>query len=204
MAKRELPSPEVLRQLLRYEPETGKLFWKERGPEWFAGWGRGKIGGKSPKWRSDRWNKRYCSIEAGCADVQAGYVRVSIFDQHHYAHRIIWTMCVGNIPAGMEIDHIDGDRSNNRIQNLKLASTADNAKNTRLHSNNTSGVNGVFWNQQRQKWQSQAQVDGRSMHIGFFKSKDAAAQARAAANRSFGFSETHGASDRQAYRVAKS
>lgn len=199
MAKKPLTSPEVLRQLLRYEPETGKLFWKERGIEWFDGWGRGKQKCAEPEWRCERWNKRYGGREAGALDTQSGYVRVFLFDKHHYAHRVIWMMAAGPMPDGMEIDHENGVRSDNRLTNLRLVSVAENAKNVRLREN-SSGVTGVFWCNQKGKWAARIIVGGEVKHLGFFQNLDDARLARATAESKFGFHENHGSKDRPIYR----
>lgn len=199
MAKKPLPSPEVLRQLLRYEPDTGKLFWKERTEDMFQGWGRGKTE-RTPEWRRDRWNSVYAGVEAGSEDVSSGYVRVYIGDKHFYAHRVIWVMNRGIIPSGMQIDHINGIRSDNLLANLRLVTVEINAQNMRLREN-SSGHTGVFWNNQNQKWCAKIHVNGKSIHLGFFDDVANAAAARKKAERRHGFHSNHGASSKPVYRV---
>jgi hypothetical protein len=97
---KELPSPDLLRKLLRYEPETGKLFWRERDREFF---------------KSDRdykvWNIRFAGKEAFTAS-DCGYKTGKVFGKTYRAHRIIWALQTGAWPRD-EIDHIDQDKSNN-------------------------------------------------------------------------------------------
>jgi hypothetical protein len=81
-----------------------------------------------------------------------GYVTVGVDKKKHYAHRIIWEMLYGTIPAGTQIDHINGNRSDNRLCNLRLASNHENSKNQKRKSNNSSGFTGVSWDSQTQRW----------------------------------------------------
>lgn len=191
MAKRPLPSQEVLRQLLRYEPETGELFWRKRTPQMFEDWGRGSVGGKPLEWRCSRWNKRYANAGAGSVDVQSGYIRVFLKDTHFYAHRVAWVIEKGEIPEGMLIDHQNGVRPDNRLSNLRLATIEQNAQNTKARKN-TSGVHGVFWNSQKEKWQARICVSGQEIHLGFFGDLKLAAEARLEAQKKHGFHPNHG------------
>ena len=75
-----------------------------------------------------------------------GYVAVNLLGKNIAVHRLVWMMQHGEMPA--LIDHIDGDRQNNRIENLRLANRFGNAQNKKLNKNNTSGVKGVYWNKQ--------------------------------------------------------
>lgn len=74
-----------------------------------------------------------------------GYVEVMIDGNTYKVHRLVWLYVHGEFPSGDKpyIDHIDGNRSNNRIENLTTCSAAENSRNRKIPSNNTSGVNGV-------------------------------------------------------------
>lgn len=187
MADKALPSPDVIRQLLRYEPETGKLFWLPRGPEWFNGGGNG-----GARAAANAWNARYAEKEAITAKNGNGYLAGLVLSQRLPAHRIIWALVFEEWPKS-SIDHIDHDRTNNRIGNLRAATVADNARNLTRRSDNSTGVTGVFWNKKSQRWTANIRVDGKLIHLGYFPSVDAAANARAAANIRYGFHHNHGA-----------
>lgn len=184
MAKKPLPSPEVLRQLLRYEPETGKLFWKERGPEWFDG------RRQKAAHRAANWSSRYADKEAFTAKSH-GYHVGRIFDQMFRAHRVIWAMETSAWPDG-DIDHINGVRSDNRIVNLRDISSSLNNRNMRLRSNNTSGVPGVYFSRSAGKWVACAWADGTYHYLGLHETVSDAIAARKLADPMLGFHENHG------------
>lgn len=118
---------------------------------------------------------------AGCVD-DKGYVRIRLKRKLYLAHRLAWIVENGPIPRGMEIDHVNGNKSDNRICNLRLASRNQNEHNKGIQSNNTSGVKGVTWHKRASKWQAQVSVNGRKKYIGFFSrledAKDAVEKAR--------------------------
>jgi hypothetical protein len=78
------------------------------------------------------------------------------------------------------VDHIDGNRLNNRRSNLRIATPGENQQNRRLNANNTSGYRGVMWDRINQKWRAKAQLNGRSYHLGEYDAVEEAAAAAAA------------------------
>lgn len=178
-------SPETLRKLLRYEPDTGKLFWRKRTPDMFSG------GYRSPEGNCSAWNARFAGKEAFAFDRGNGYLSGGIFGVLYAAHRVIWAMHHGKWPDD-QIDHINGDRTDNRISNIRSVSQAENGKNMKRPSTNTSGVIGVTWDKQTEKWRSGIRVDGKKKCLGRFQCKTAASIARLAAERRYGFHENHG------------
>lgn len=184
MAAKPLPSQEVLRQLLRYEPETGKLFWKERGPGWFQN------GRHSAEHNAGVWNARYANGEAFLSPSADGYYRGAIFNVFYRSHRIIWKMVTGTDP--IEIDHINGIRTDNRWVNLRSVEGSVNMKNSQTYATNSSGRVGVGWFKARNKWRAQIFVAGRARHLGFFDSFDDAVAARVSAEIEHGYHENHG------------
>lgn len=182
MAPKPLPAQDVLLQLLSYDPETGKLFWKERGIELFPAKSAARA-----RCMCNLWNRRYAGTEA-FTTVSDGYFTGSIFGSNFKAQRVIWEMAYGSDPD--QIDHIDGNRSNNRVANLRDVSLAENARNRRVPVNNKSGVIGVY------RWQQEgftywvATVMGRA--IAYCNTFDEAVAARKAAEREHGFHENHG------------
>lgn len=179
MADKALPSPEVLRQLLRYDPATGKLFWRERPREWF---------------KSDRafnaHNARDAGKEAFVTLHHEGYFRSMIYGRFYPAHRVIWAMQHDEWPD--QVDHINGDRQDNRLVNLRHVSHSENMQNKRIYSNNTSGHVGVFFNEQRRKWQAHIRTDGKRVHLGMFASREDAIIARQEASERHSFHRNHG------------
>lgn len=103
-----------------------------------------------------------------------GYVAVNIDKQCISVHRLIWVMQHGAMPE--LIDHIDGDRQNNRIENLRLADKFGNAQNKRMHKNNTSGVKGVYWKKDKNKWMAQIGFNRKQKNLGYFDKKEDAAE----------------------------
>ena len=182
---KELPSPELLRKLLRYEPDTGKLYWRKRTPDMF----------KSGKFSSEcicaSWNKRYANRLALASKNNWGYLIGRISDRLYKSHRVIWAIFYGDWPDE-HIDHINGIRDDNRIVNLRSVSNAENGMNTKLPATNTSGACGVFWHKKNEKWIAQINVNGRRKHIGSFADKNDAIVARKNAEIKYGYHENHG------------
>lgn len=173
MAARILPTPEQLRKLLRYEPDTGKLFWLPRPQEMFT------AGNTSAAANCAAWNKRQAGAEAFISDSH-GYRSGGIFGVKMLAHRVIWAIFYGEWPD-FEVDHVNLIRSDNRIANLRRASSSENKHNTRMQANNTSGYKGVTWHRQRGKWAAQIFFEGRHKSLGLYESADAAHAAYCAA-----------------------
>ena len=98
-----------------------------------------------------------------------GYVRANIWRK--YLHRWI----AGQ--DGMEIDHINGNKLDNRKANLRTCSSLQNNMNSRLRKDNKSGYKGVYWNKQRQKWHATVKAQGKRQHLGFYENKSEAATA---------------------------
>lgn len=154
-----LPSQEYLHQCFEYL-EDGKLVRKLLSRAYFA--------------TDHAYNtaKRYAGKEAG-TDLGKGYRKVRVVyqgeNQIFLAHRIIWTMHYGEIPANTEIDHKDTNPANNRIDNLRIASSSKNHCNANLRSDNTSGVKGVFWSKRLGLWRAMIQLNRKKVEIGCFE-----------------------------------
>ena len=166
MLDKAIPDATVLRQLLRYDPETGKLFWLPRPREIFKT--ENSFG---------TWNSRFMGQEAFTYVDHAGYKTGQIFAAKSYAHRVIWIMQNDKIPNGKHIDHINGEKTDNRISNLRLASQAENNRNSRLRSDNKTGIKGVFWSASRKKFVAEICFNGVRRRIGCFDTKEQAQDA---------------------------
>src|SRR5699024_2308960 len=97
------------------------------------------------------------------------------------------------IPNGMEVDHINHIRNDNRIENLRLVSRGDNMLNKSMYSNNKSGVTGVSWKSRNKTWVAQIQIGGKKKFLYEGRSLADAISARKLAESTNGFHENHGA-----------
>lgn len=169
----------VLRELLRYEPDTGKLYWKPRPREMFN------------KERDMRmWNTRYSNAEAFTSS-DRGYKVGSIFGVMYKAHRVAYAISHGRWPED-EVDHINHIRCDNRIANLREVLTSENSRNRKLKKNNATGVTGVFWNKSIGRWAAVIRFEYKQHYLGVYKDFEDAVAARKKAERYFGFHANHG------------
>lgn len=126
--------------------------------------------------------KRYAGKVAGTF-AKTGYRQLMIDGKTMLAHRVAWAIVHGAWPDG-DIDHINGERSDNRICNLRLATRSQNLQNIRkIRGDNRCGVTGVFFNAKHNKWQAQITSNGKGKYLGLFEDKSSAAQAYATAKR---------------------
>jgi hypothetical protein len=170
MAKRDLPTPELLRQLLRYEPETGELFWLPRWPELFPDGGFHRRESKARQ-----WNARNAGKLAFTYKNPLGYFFGRVFDRSFAAHRVAFAIHHGYWPV--EVDHINRNPSDNRIENLREATRQENTINKNALGG-TSGYRGVYWHKQRQKWAAYYKINGKMHYVGLFETEEEAARAR--------------------------
>lgn len=184
MAIKLLPPQSTLLQLLRYEPETGKLYWRPRPVLMF------NSEKQSAEHNAAIWNGKNAGQEAFKTRLPHGHRYASINRVKMLAHRVIWKMVHG-VEANV-IDHIDGDPSNNRIGNLRSVTQMQNGQNERMRKNNTSGVMGVCWDSRRKRWHTRINLNYRHIHVGYFDTFDEAVAARKAAEVQYGFHPNHG------------
>ena len=140
------------------------------------------------------WKVRKGRAHAGCIAGHGrsdGYRRVKVDQIFYYAHRLIWLYVTGEMPPE-EIDHIDGNPSNNRIGNLRAVDRRTNCLNVAKPIHNTSGICGVYLDKRDNKWNSRIQVDSVTIHLGRFNNIFDAACARKSAEIEHGFHENHG------------
>jgi hypothetical protein len=146
-----------LRELLSYDAETGAFTW-------LSGRGGTPAGAR-----------------AGTRDAH-GYVQIQVAGRLHKAHRLAWLYVTGEWPS-KEVDHANGDRGDNRIANLREATSSENKQNQRrAHARNkSSGLLGVSWHEQAGRWRASICVDRKSRHLGLFDTAEAAHRAYTAA-----------------------
>lgn len=174
----ELPSQKLLKTLFNYDHKTGVLTHKFRAREYF---------------KNDRsfktWNTRYAGQEVGFK-IKEGYIETSLFDKYYLVHRLVWKIVHGVDPV--HIDHIDHNKSNNRLENLRSVTALENSRNISLPKNSTTKIAGVYVCNKTGKYYSKIRVQGKLVHLGTYKEINQAAAARTAANIKYGFHENHG------------
>ena len=140
---------DLLNHLFEYDKETGNLIWKIKK----RGIRKGSIAG---------------TVKSN------GYLCVGINYNSYRAHRLIFLMHKGYLPK--TIDHINGDKLDNRIENLRAATVGQNQHNRKTNANNTSGYKGVSWNKARKKWITGIKLEGKKIHLGYFDNVEEAAE----------------------------
>ena len=179
-----LPSKETLDMLLKYEPETGSLTWRERDISTF-GWS----GVRSPEWGFKHYHARFANRPAG-AKRRDGYATVMIGEQHYKVHRVIWKIMTGDDP--IEIDHINGDQGDNRFNNLRSVERPINCRNKSLYENNKSGFPGVEFHNRDLVWLAKIGAGNKQIHLGSFPTKDEAIACRIGAEVVLAYHANHG------------
>jgi hypothetical protein len=163
-------TPERLRSLLNYNPDTGEFtrLVSRRGHR------AGEI--------------------AGCLKRDSGgkvYMAIQIDGKQYYAHRLAWLYTFDAWPEN-QLDHIDQNSLNNRLVNLRDVPYSENSKNRKRQKNNKSGVTGVYFINESQKWLASIRVNRKQITLGFFNLKDDAITARKNADVKYSFHPNHG------------
>lgn len=149
-----------LRQVIKYNPKTGVFLWpvtkkKLRGGKRVAG-----------------------------ELTNVGYRRIMIDGQRYLAHRLAWLFVYGVWPSG-QLDHVNRNRGDNRISNLREATNPQNQANSKHRINNTSGYRGVTFRKDRGHWRADIRVQGRAIYLGSFEHAEVAAIAYYAAAKKY-------------------
>lgn len=154
---------EKLFELMSYNPDSGIFIWKHRE----------NVG--------KEWNSR-CAGKASGTLSSIGYVFLTINGKKYYAHRMAWLYVHGFFPI-VDIDHINMNRSDNRICNLRLATKSENMWNTQKRVRNTSGYKGVGFNKLVGKWEAKIMRHRKRIFFGYHETPEQAAAAIAAGVR---------------------
>lgn len=166
-------------KMVFYDAQTGVMTWRHK-----------KVYSKEQK----RWNSRYAGKECGLISSK-GYrafgMRVSGIKFCILVHRLAFFMEHG-MPPSLHIDHIDGNKLNNKVSNLRDVSVQVNLQNRDMQKNNTSGLTGVRWRDDQKKWQGRVIISKKEFHLGYFHDKNEAHQAVLAFREKNGFTDRHG------------
>lgn len=119
-----------------------------------------------------------------------GYRRVGVDGKSYREHRVIWLWIYGSMPKD-QIDHINGIRDDNRASNLREVNNSENHRNKKIPTKNKSGVIGVCWVKDAEKWKSYISLD-RQIILGFYDEKIDAIEARKNAEIKYGYHQNHG------------
>lgn len=159
----------LVKNLLRYDSDTGHFYWLERPLSMFSDV-------KMRLRNCNAWNTKFAGVRAGYVS-GGGYRYIMHMGKLHKEHRLAWLYVYGNFPVG-SVDHIDGNRMNNRISNLRLANNSQNSINS-VVVRGASGCRGIHWVAHAGKWRARIKINGRQVHIGYYSTKEAAAAAYA-------------------------
>ena len=160
-----------LKELLYYNRYTGHFIWK------VSRRGRVKVGDIAGNSKINTDGKTYR--------------RIGINNESHCSHRLAWLYVYGVFPKD-QIDHINGDGTDNRIENLRDVNNSENGKNQRMPKNNKSGCIGVYWHKLRNKWQAEITDNGKKIYLGIYTDYSHAIQARKKAEKEYGYHANHG------------
>ena len=124
-----------------------------------------------------RFNTAYAGKPAGCLNKRQGYMYINLMQTQYLAHRLVYAWHYGNDLNNKQIDHIDGNKSNNKIENLRLATEMENAQNRDKQKNNKTGFKGVTYHKKDKKYQAQIHSKGKTLFLGYYDTPELASAA---------------------------
>lgn len=146
--------------------------------------------GKQLVWKIIPKGKNKVGKVAGCVCKSSGYTIIGWKGKYYKAHRLIWLYVYGNTPN--KIDHINHNRSDNRIENLRSVDYLTNSRNRKADSVGKNPYTGVTWNKRSKKWVVSIKPSSKRVHLGYFNDLEEAISIRLTANNHYGFHENHG------------
>lgn len=155
---------EDIKDVLIYEPDTGNFYWKEKSLNHF------------PDERAMKsWNTKYSGKQAGNR-TGTNYIHINIKNKLYYAHKLAFHLMHGYMPS--IVDHINRDKRDNRILNLRPATASQNQINKTVQRNSSTGAKGVnAFHTGNKRWRARIQVDKKKIHLGYFTTKEEASEA---------------------------
>lgn len=173
---------EYLQECFIYDKTTGNLIWKKRPVSHFK------------TIHAMNWNnRRFVGLQVGNVKTlkrsKTQYLATRVNNIFFAVHRLVWMYHFGIIiDSKMQIDHIDGNGLNNKIENLRLVTQSINNRNKPLQSSNKTGVNGVNWHKSAKKWQARiTDLDGKRLDLGRFDNFEDAVKIRKDAEKIYGY-----------------
>lgn len=159
-------------ELFCYDPISGKVFWKKTTAN------RVKVGD-----------------EAGSLCKSTGYLNVKVNNKLYTLHRIAILLSMGKYEKGTQVDHINHDRSDNRLENLRVVSSAENMRNKSKLNTNKTGITGVrliYTPKGTKRYTANIMYNYKGIYLGTYDTLEEAAAARAEAEIKYGFHPNHG------------
>jgi len=169
---------ELIKELIHYDPDTGVFTWKERVNSSYMSDSR------LIAFNSRCANKKITSISSH------GYYRFALDGIRYYCHRVAWLYIYGEWPN--KIDHIDRDKTNNRISNLRSVTSKENNRNQPIRKSNNSGCCGVCKVSDSRLWRAYITNNNKQVWLGSFKTFEDAVLARKLAEKEYGYHRNHG------------
>lgn len=148
---------QLVREVFYFDKEVGKLYWKK------------------PTSKRVKKGEEIKTLD------RHGYYKVGLNNKEYLVHRVVWLYVYGYYPENL-IDHIDGNKLNNKIENLREANKFCNSLNSKTRKDNTSNIRGVYFDKNNKKWYAQIK-DNKRYFLGYYDSYDEAVCARFAAEQ---------------------
>lgn len=179
--KKSLLNSRNVREIFNYS--NGALYWRERSLKYC-----------SSERSMNSFNSRMKGRKVGNVNTN-GYVQFELniggVRERFLAHRVIWLYVYGFWPS-KHIDHIDHNPTNNSIDNLRDVTVSENARNRSYNCRNTSGVQNVYWNKAKKKWEARIRTDKGKIFLGLFDDKNEAIPVIELAKKEHGYHKNHG------------
>jgi len=156
-----------LKELFRYDKNSGLFYWIKRTSN------RIKVGDIAGNLSAD------------------GYIEIRLDKKLYKAHRLAWLYVYGALPM-LNIDHINHNKTDNRIENLRDVTFQKNSQNTKMHKDNKSGKMGVHYSKRDNVWIAYISIKGKRKHLGSSKDKHTAIELRNCAEKKYCFHNNHG------------
>ena len=176
---KKYPPQKYIKKLFMYDKNSGKLFWRYKKAE------------------------RLCLDQEAGSNTNKGYLSVMIDGINYFVHRIVWIYEKGFSPENC-IDHIDRNKKNNRISNLRHVSLSCNSRNSKVSSNNKTGVKGVSYDKENNKYRSSISFNGNVYNLGRYKHLENAVLSRLCAEQCLGWEGCDSSSSAFKYSVNNS